>query len=361
MMSGRRGRGSERKRSVQRFGLSSLAVTLPKDWVENVGLKPGDEIEFLGKGESLKIVPSTLVRKGHDSSYVINSDVCSKPRLLSRVLTGCYVTGKDVVYVKSRGELSSEHLDEVHSTVRRLIGMEIVEESLREVKVQCFIEPSRFPVYNLLKRMHLIISSMFEVVLRALVDEKPELTREVVHLEEEVDRIYWLVVRQLLSTVEREELMGDVGVERGMHLLGNRAVAKSLELIGDSIERSALTLQKIFDSGAPLNRDLVREVYEFGSLVKSVLDKAVKAFFFLNVGLANDALEEAYLVEKIESDVIERIMSSLEDARLAVLLCSFVWGLAWVADNSNVLAEITINRAVEDPSRDLKEFLEVIS
>ncbi|WP_062662460.1 AbrB/MazE/SpoVT family DNA-binding domain-containing protein [Aeropyrum camini] len=45
-------------RRLQKLGSSSLVVTLPKEWVREMGLKQGDPVYVVIEGGSLRIVPA---------------------------------------------------------------------------------------------------------------------------------------------------------------------------------------------------------------------------------------------------------------------------------------------------------------
>jgi phosphate uptake regulator len=46
-----------------------------------------------------------------------------------------------------------------------------------------------------MRRLHIIISSMLDASTKALIERKTEPAAEVTHMEEEWDKIYWLIVR----------------------------------------------------------------------------------------------------------------------------------------------------------------------
>src|SRR5438093_10962191 len=62
---------------------------------------------------------------------------------------------------------------------------------------------------------------------------------EVARMELEVDRLYWLVVRQLLLAAQNRTIAGRIGVTAPRHLLGDRVVTVGLEHVGDLREELA--------------------------------------------------------------------------------------------------------------------------
>ena len=107
-------------RKVQRVGYSTLTVSLPKTWVDQVGLKHGDVVTFVREegDSSLKLFPRLQLEKEGILTAVINADFCNEEEMLTRILTGAYILGSDVMQVVSNTELHPEHLKEIH--IRRL-------------------------------------------------------------------------------------------------------------------------------------------------------------------------------------------------------------------------------------------------
>jgi len=181
---------------VQRVGYSTLTVSLPRDWVEDVKLKAGDIVSIKREDDgSLKLIPGTEHKREEVKNCVVNTDLCNSNSLLTRVITANYILGHDTIQLVAKDELRKHHLDEIRATTQRLTGLSIVEQTLKQITLQSFVDPTRFPIYGLMRRLHIIISSMLDASMKALIERRPELAVEVAHMEEESDRIYWLIVR----------------------------------------------------------------------------------------------------------------------------------------------------------------------
>src|SRR5207245_2114344 len=80
-----------------------------------------------------------------------------------------YLTGHDTIQIVAKKELSQRHLEEVRAVSRRLTGLGIVEQSLKSVTLQSFVDPTKFPIYGLMRRLQIILSSMLETGVKAVV------------------------------------------------------------------------------------------------------------------------------------------------------------------------------------------------
>lgn len=337
-------------RKVQRVGYSTLTVSLPRSWVQEVNLRQGDVVSIKREDDGSLRLFSGLEQKHEEArKCIIDADLCDRPDLLTRLITGNYILGHDTIQVVSKRELKPEHLEETRRATQRLTGLGIVEQTLKQVTVQSFVDPTKFPVHGLIRRLHIVISSMQEAAVKALVERRPDLANEVSHMESEADRIYWLVVRQLLLAIRDRSVGAKIGIESPTHVAGNRVVVKTLEEMGDSAENIAKEVLSMKDLGAA-NEQILEGISKFSTMVQSVSDKVMKSLMTLDVRLANDAIAGSELAMKEQRKLTEKILTSVKDVSLAVSLRTIVWNLAEVAKYAKIIGEIAINRTLEAPS-----------
>lgn len=166
------------KRRVQQVGYSTLNVSLPSNWVKAVGLKRGDFLSLTsGPDGSLKLIPSALAesRLAIGREFIINSDFCDELGMLERVIIGNYILGRESLQISSSKRIRSEHVEEIRSIAKKLIGMGIVEESANQITLQCSIDPSKLQIDTLMRQLSVIVSTMYEETIQALVDFDQEL------------------------------------------------------------------------------------------------------------------------------------------------------------------------------------------
>jgi len=337
-------------RKVQRVGYSTLTVSLPRGWVEDVKLKAGDIISIKREDDgSLKLIPGTRREREEVKNCVVNADLCSSRNLLTRVITGNYILGHDTIQIVAKDELKKVHLQEIRATVQRVTGISIVEQTPKQVTLQSFIDPTRFPIYGLMRRLHIIIRSMVDASIRALLETRPELAVEVSHMEEEADRIYWLIVRQLLLSVQDRSTAANIGIESPIHIVGDRVIAKMLEEMGDSAENVADEIIALKDRDMA-REPILNEVAKFAGQVTEISEQSLKGFLTGEINLANAAVEIAENTENDERRLVEKVLTYAKDANLAATLRIITWNLGQIAKYSKIIGEVTINRIIEKPS-----------
>ena len=337
-------------RKVQRVGYSTLTVSLPREWVEDVNLKAGDIVSIKREDDgSLKLVPGTRGERAEIKKCVVNSDLCSSRNLLTRVITGNYILGHDTIQIVAKDELKKVHLKEIRATVQRLTGLSIVEQTLRQVTLQSFVDPTRFPIYGLIRRLHIITSSMLEASIKALVEGRAEVATEVTHMEEEADRIYWLIVRQLLLAVQNRSTAANIGIESPLHIVGDRVVAKMLEEMADSAENIANEIVALKDRYVA-REPILNEVAKFAGQVTKISEQSLKGFLTGEINLANTAVEIVENVENDERSLAQKVLTYAKEVNLAASLRIITWNLGEIARYSRIIGEVTINRVMEKPT-----------
>ena len=321
-------------RKIQRVGYSTFSVSLPKDWVENTGIKQGDLVMLIPeKDGSLKLVPSSMVeRKTQSQEYVINSDHCNEPGMLERLIVGNYILGRDVFSVVSSTRISRMQVDEVRKITHRLMGLGIVQETPKQIDLQCSIDPTRFKIDMLLRRLSVIASTIHSEALQALAESNQELADDAIRREDEADMMYWLALRLLLSAQRDRTMVDKIGLEEPSHILYFALITRYLELIADRSEyiaRRAIELQT--RGKEKTSRHLMARITSMGELAHNVFLKAMDCVFSGDIQVANNLLEIARAIRS-EHD---KLMQELPELPV---LRTVVWELDRIADHGASIA-----------------------
>ena len=336
-------------RKVQRVGHSTLTVSLPRDWVRRVGLKQGGVVTLrLSEFGELIVTPGSEIEAEEMTVCKINADACGDGELLARMITGNYILGRDTTIISSSKELTPDQINEIRNSTRRLSGLGIVEQSPKEAVIQCFLDPSKFPITGLLTRLHKVAVSMLETSIQALMDRKFSLALEVLELENEADRLYWLILRQIFRAIAKIPLSRHVGMESATHAVGYRAVSKYLEEIADCSESIANLIISMADESYSQYSSIIDEVCKFGVETLAVSNGSMDSFTMLDVELANRMIGRSKQVEEREKALNELVVSTVQDRKLAVALKGIVWNLAQIARASQMVSEVAMNRYLEN-------------
>ena len=335
-------------RKVQRVGHSTLTVSLPRDWVRQVGLKQGGIVTLrLSEFGELVVTPGTDFEADEMTVCKINADVCKDSQLLARIITGNYILGRDTTIISSSTELTAEQLNAIRDSTRRLSGLGIVEQSPNEAVIQCFLDPGKFSVTGLMSRLHKVATSMLDRTLQALTERKYSIALEVLELESEADRLYWLILRQIFRAISTIPLSRHLGLESATHAVGYRAVSKELEEIADCSEAIASQVISMSEGKYDGYSSIIDAVSKFGAEALAVSNGAMDAFSMMDLELANRTVVRSKQMEGAEKELTEQVVSTVQDRKLAVALRSIIWNLLEIARSAQLISEVAINRYIE--------------
>jgi len=282
-------------RKLQRTASGTFFVCLPKPWAERYGLKQGSVV---------------AITETSDGRLLVNCEYAAEPSprtvtlkpgpYLSREITGKYLLGFDIISVEAKERISFEVREIVKATLSRLVGLEIVEEDYSRIVMQCLLEPSGFPPEKILRRGYTIAAGMHRDVVNAVVDGDLHLAKGIIARDDEVNRLYFLLVRILRTIIQNPSLSEKLGV-RPIECLDYRLAASLVEAIGDECVRLAMKVVEL--KGAKLAEDLKKSLIDFHMVCFEAHENALKAFFVGDIGLAESVRGIREKVEKMFSSV----------------------------------------------------------
>ena len=117
-------------RKVQVTGGNSFVVSLPKTWVNDVGLRASDPVAVMVQPDSsLLIVPRRDIRVSPKSEAILQSGQSQDKDFLLRHFISYYLAGYDTIRI-ALGKSDAALRGFIREGIRRkLVGVEINEES----------------------------------------------------------------------------------------------------------------------------------------------------------------------------------------------------------------------------------------
>lgn len=287
-------------RKVQRTPSGTFFVCIPKDWAERYGLERGSTVAISETSDG-----KLLIDPEYGASPSPRVAVLKPVPYLSREITGKYLLGFDVIRIEGKN-ISFEVREDVKKAASRLVGLEIVEEDYSKIVLQCLLEPTGFPPDKILRRGYSLAAGMHRDVISALVNGDVSLAKSVIARDEEVDRLYFLLIRILRTIIQNPSLSEKLGVQP-IECLDYRLVASLVENIGDECVRAACKVTML--NGTKLAEDLKKLFVELHSICFEAHENAVKAFLAGDVPLA---VTVGGMHEKVE-----RVFDALEKSTKA--------------------------------------------
>jgi phosphate uptake regulator len=336
-------------RRVQRTGSSSLSITLPKAWTDSMNLQTGDALRFRDLGEGrLEISPAKAEGPSERRQKLLRIDATgAPPKLLARLLVGAYITGQDQIVVTARSGLTAEQRQEVRRTVSHVLGMTVVEEESGGIEVQNFVDPGKYQFHRLMSQVVRMLRSELETCRSVLSGGHRSALQQLGPMEDEIDRFYLLMVRQLLLSSDDFQIARDIGVESHHYQIGYRLVAKVLEVTGDLISGVGNELGENLPGLQRAPKPAVASLVALMVAVEELLEQTMDAFTRLSVVDANAALNEIDRRLPADQALGDTLARHVSDRRVAVAAQRIVSNLLVALEMLVIVNEVTINRSVE--------------
>jgi phosphate uptake regulator len=267
--------------------------------------------------------------------------------MLTKLVVGAYALGYDTIEVVGREPLGHVITERVLGTVKRLRGMEVVESDGRHIVAQSFIDPTKFPVDSLLKRLQILVSRGLEIVTDSLDLKKNGGLQEVAKVQDEVDELYWLILRQLLTALNRRELAAEIGIESPLHASGDRVSAKTLDEIGGIVRDVAEELLRLRARETEMDPKVTASIRKLAEKAGEAFNITVESLLTPDIKLIGESLALVDETMKLEKGVTDELLSSGESGHARVLVSYF----GQVARYCNIVIEIASHRLLRKTSK----------
>lgn len=344
-------------RKVQKLGYSTAVVSLPRSWVKERGIKKGDNVIIrIEEDGSLRIMPyNAIEEKSTIDKYTLNVTNISSEKFIERIIIGSYILGHDNLTIKTNEEKLPQHVvDEVMNAISKLAGIEIVEQKKNEITLQCFIDPTKFKLKGLVRRLYTLIFSMIEGISNFLSEGNESIFSQIDSIEAEADRLYWLLVRQLLLSQRSWRIAKEIGITHPYHVVGNRAIVKALENIADTFTEVCKILETIPREWLVRDKlaqeSVLRKLSEIIERIGNLLSESMQAFIELSLERANEAINGAERYKEAIHAMDQWILEKVKDPYVLSSLRLILTNLTLVLNEVQVISEIIFNRSLEVPS-----------
>ena len=288
-------------RRLQRIG-SSILVSLPKEWVDANKLDKSSQVELETGQDSISISANTETRPTKE--LVISYPLPKEENIVADI-TGAYLLGYDVIQINSNSIIPGEDREKIRNSMRRLVGMEIIEEDASHINMQFLLDATTLNPQKILKRMSSIALGMFDEVSHGLISDDKSNLQTMSKRDVEVNRQYFLLVRLIRSTLVDKRLANAFNLEN-IDVLDYRVAANLLENAGDSIvELSNL----IYESS--LSKEYRKKIFSVVKDFNKFAEKSIDAFTTPDRLLAIEAIS----LHKQFDDKLLNLKSTLDDKK----------------------------------------------
>ncbi|PTD94113.1 hypothetical protein C9439_04230 [archaeon SCG-AAA382B04] len=256
-------------RKVYKSGGSTYIMSIPIDWVRELSLEEGDSV-FLSKHQnSVTLYPED--REEENKVKIDTTKIPSYDSLLKFVIAH-YLKGAKTIEILFDDERDPEIKRKLNKVLDNLVGIEIVEDIGEKITLEIFIDYERMKTPTVLDRIKNIISSMLEDLEKGIKFENQEMIKESLKREESVDRLYFLILRELNYAITFQAVQENLDIKNPGDVLSYKTIVKSYERISDHIEDICSDYIELIEISEEI--DFSEQIIDLLNQLKAILEKA---------------------------------------------------------------------------------------
>ena len=351
-------------RKIQFTGRSTYILSLPKKWMNDMHLKPGDPVTIVREANnSLSILPNA-VRSPSSNNEVITLILHDESgNSLKRKVVSMYLAGYNIMHLKSKtGRINPPQRDAVREVVRRnLVGTEIIADASDLITIQVLLNLPELPVNTAVRRMFLISTAMHKDAMASLAEQSHDLARTILKSDDEVDRFSLYILRNLVMATKNERMLQEIGLRGPSDSLSYRVAVPSIERVADHAAGIADKCLKITEK---ISKEVIQELDKMSRISLALLNDSVEAFLRRDYYLADSIVDKTEGIRSLENKIIlfldkEKTSSSTQHESTNVYIKLILEDIRRTAEHASDIAEAAMNETVSEviekiPSREIK-------
>ncbi len=282
-------------RKIQLTGETTFIVSLPKKWVTKNNLVKGDIVAILEKEDELVIRPKS--EKGYVTEIKIKPE--SDLELIKRLIITRYIQGYDGIFVTSKKHISQDFRKGLEGVPMFLIGLEPFGGSSNEITFR-MLTKEKAEIIESVSRMHEIsVTSLNELMDQIdLGKYEKDVLNGIIMRDNDVDKFYFLILRQLSSRSGRE-------------VIPLIQIIKSIERISDHVERIA----RLMIERGRINK---KDVVQYKRLIELYND-AMLALRSENIHIANEVIKDVRRMREDDEILLDKLLQKKTGGSLLIL------------------------------------------
>ena len=336
---------TKQTRRIQVSGGSTYIISLPKNWVQELKIKAGDNIT-ISKNSNRSL---TLFTKEQDKNHektiaIIPSSQQESGQSVKRKIIAAYLRGYNTIQIKSKGmRIPPEHSRSIRELVRsNMIGTEIVESSSEQITVQILTRLPELSFETALKRMYLMTNNMVTESIESIEEVDVSHAEEVVNMDDEVDRFGLYMRRNLALAVENENILQDMGLRKPSDCLGYRTIISRIERIADHaalIAKRTKFIEKKFDS------KVMNKIKKLSENSLEVFKEAISAVQTHDFEKGEKVAEKVEKIIEEEKQIMSKVSKSDENSTIIRFVLE---DIRRISEYSSDIAEVAIDENIHN-------------
>jgi phosphate uptake regulator len=340
-------------RKIQFTGRSTYVLSLPKRWMHEMHLKPGDPVTITRESNNtLSIVPNEPRMTGSNTEVTALILQAESGSSLKRKVVSMYLSGYNVINLRSNTErINPSQRDAVREVVRRdLVGTEIVADASDIITIQILLSIPELSVSTAIRRMFLISTAMHSDAMVSLGEHNHELARTIMKSDDEVDRFSLYILRNLVIATRNERIAQQIGLRNRSDCLSYRVAVRSIERVAD---HAACIADKSLRITTRVPKELFHKIDKMNKLSITLLTDAVEALLQRNYYLADSIVDKVDAIHSLEDAIIlfldKEKNSTVTDHESTIVNVKLILeDIRRTAEHASDIAEAAMNQTISE-------------
>jgi phosphate uptake regulator len=330
-------------RKVQRTGKSTYIVSLPKNWAKNNSIEAGS-IVFISQSDNGALLLST---DRSEPDLTLKLDIGDKEgEPLIRDIIACYLAGYRTIEITSP-HLSSTQKKDIRKIVNKLIGPEILEETLNRILIHDLLSSEELQTKQALKRIKIVVRSLIQDSISSLINNNKDLAIDVLQRDNDVDRMNLLISRQFAEMLRSRSI--NQGETNFITALTYMQASSNLERIADHAAKIAETAAR---GGCSLSDEMAKELSRLEPIIVQLIEDAVSCILQIDSIRANKLIDDAGRVRELLEEIANSNQLRNGDKKLVGLIVAS--SIERMLDYIMNLGELTINLSMATKEANLE-------
>lgn len=261
-------------RKLIKFGNSSYVVSLPKEWINKNSLKKGDVVYFNENGNSELVVSLNNKTAKEPKRTVMELDG-KDAEYIKRDLVSKYIADYDII--KIVGSSIRDQIKPIKETIEKLVGMEIIEQTSKQIIIKNLLDSRKVSINNLTKRMNIIVRSMIEDSKLCYKEKNCE---SLFQRESDVKRLSFLIFRIIKGALNDPYIAKSLRLNQ-IQLLEIWLFVDYVRRIAGSIKRIGRNLERI-----KFNKEELTRLLELYSIIEAEYNTVLTSYYKNDKSLA---------------------------------------------------------------------------
>jgi len=329
-------------RKVQFSGGSSYVMTLPKEWIDAQKIKKNDPLGVEEQPDGTLLVTTAIDRQPAQRIKEFDLAENTEPAYLFRLLIGAYISGYTTIIIRAKDRLPPFVRTVVRDFTQMTIGQEVIEESEHTITLKDLLNPAEMPFANTIKRMFVIVKAMHQDAITAIVTRNKALAADVSARDNDVDRLHWLIARQINMILTNTALSKRMAISPVMAVY-YYVISRIIERIGDHAERIVENANGVI--AKEIDRETMKRIEKVSKMALDIFDRSIVSFFNNDMKKAHQNIESLRTLESY-CDEINSFVVQLETPD-AIALGYIMESIRRAGEYSVDISENVINFLVE--------------